>query len=1058
MASLSISSQAVSSTVNLTTLGSRDWFCRTNSGINRKTTGGAAIADYSLVTSTSTTANANGTSQTYSASDPTFSTSEQRRGNSSALSSGFSWTVPVGHLSDSTIMVYVGAYGCTGTLTATLSDSSASPQSLAGTLATVYSVSKNEFIVTARAGVSGQYVTLTWLMTARNTDNSGEAALQYGASALAVASSPLQPKGFKHWLELVKRGFVRPTTPVVGQSFQRATTPYWGINLPGDKYYTTTKVYTDLVRMGSNWGSGVTVDGNGWPEKDFSFIPQWQDSGVSGDICEIEFNGYATTVSFSSGGTATASVQNMDGSAYSAATAYTGGTNKTVCKLVYTNGTGRDSNNYLAFSGTRKTGGSGGTTNTGIRNLRVLRPGYSMATAPKFSTDWLAYVNTYYQGFRFMDWLSVNNDTVTTDWSTRNTPAQRRTSYAYKTSSTSRDDLGACYEDIIDLANASGKDAYVCIPINATNDYITNAASALYSGVTNSNVNIWVTYGNELWNNGTSVTSAFIKKVSALKDSFFGNSVSETGTRYIVYASRNANVMTVKVSSAHNFTSGNVYASVAGVAGLFAGTAVDTNTVSFASTGTDGLYGQGSQHFTVNSVLQSYVLRSLTRAGGVARVESYTAHGHTTGQSISTSFTGDWIPSGAATITVVDVNTYTYPCSGATSGYGSMDEFGHNSSSFITFNTAQTGISYSGNFSPYNMAALYQAQRTCEISDLFRAVWTTAMGTRIKIVLELQIASANLPRYMRYIASQQAQIPSYYIHYCSGALYFNLQGWDGEFAVNLATDTGTHVLSDYLTRLEYTASKVAQQDSMDVAVSESAKWGIKHIQYEGGPDVYGDAGATNNAFKSAANFDPSFQATMRLWTDRALGMGTEGCFYFDGGSVLATYNGPYGAWGDKQSLALANESVKLLALAACKAANPPVTINCVPGFVDGRLRHGVFVATGSFPALNVYDFGDDNGSAGGVLAVKYLIQSPTARSYTLSVSYSNTQESPSLTYNVVVNGSNVAGPYTAKFTLDRYHVDEQPLTVTLRQGANQVELIPVGAETAAVQIHGLTFT
>ena len=133
-----------------------------------------------------------------------------------------------------------------------------------------------------------------------------------------------------------------------------------------------------------------------------------------------------------------------------------------------------------------------------VRNLRVLQPGYSLDTAPTFTTDYLNLLKLVSPNtLRLMDFVQTNNNPVV-NWSDRTEPTD-----ATQTKVAVPGDLqaskGIAWEYAIDLANAVHKDVWVNIPIAASDDYVRSLAALLRDRLA-PDLNIYVEYSNEVWN------------------------------------------------------------------------------------------------------------------------------------------------------------------------------------------------------------------------------------------------------------------------------------------------------------------------------------------------------------------------------------------------------------------------------------------------------------------------------------------------------------------------------------------------------------------------------
>lgn len=163
-----------------------------------------------------------------------------------------------------------------------------------------------------------------------------------------------------------------------------------------------------------------------------------------------------------------------------------------------------------------------------VRDIRFIMPGFhnTYAQAP-FHPDLLSFIDDF-QVIRFMNWMKTNNNPVES-W------ANRTTSDYY----TQTLDPGVAYEYIIKLCNLKQKDAWICVPHRANNNYIQELAQ-LFSDSLDQNLTLYVEYSNEVWNSGFSQKAYADSMGNAL--GFTGNSW-EQGWKY--YAKRTADVMTI---------------------------------------------------------------------------------------------------------------------------------------------------------------------------------------------------------------------------------------------------------------------------------------------------------------------------------------------------------------------------------------------------------------------------------------------------------------------------------------------------------------------------------
>lgn len=176
---------------------------------------------------------------------------------------------------------------------------------------------------------------------------------------------------------------------------------------------------------------------------------------------------------------------------------YNSGTNTTTADVTLPTGKALLAMN---FANTKRTATS--AVNTGITQVKLIRPGYAADTTQTFTTPFLNAL-TRFSTLRFMDWLDTNHNpgyygdpgNNALNWSDRHVPTDAtQLTYGKK--------YGVAWEYVAELANVSGKDIWINIPIAATTDYITQLARFLKARLTNSNVTIYLEHSNEVWNFG----------------------------------------------------------------------------------------------------------------------------------------------------------------------------------------------------------------------------------------------------------------------------------------------------------------------------------------------------------------------------------------------------------------------------------------------------------------------------------------------------------------------------------------------------------------------------
>lgn len=260
------------------------------------------------------------------------------------------------------------------------------------------------------------------------------------------------------------------TLPTTTPSAAPAT--HLGANLPMINDWSFTPVYVNLMHQARKFGSPTVpwderapLGADGWPTGDFGVVLMLGSSKYSGNAgrYHVSFNGRAKVMAVAS----SATVANLT---------YDAAQNRSSAEVLLPDG---EDQLMLAFT----------ETGDGIKNVRVIRPGYDPADPPLFTEPFLGHIARF-KVLRFMDWLRTNNNPVTS-WSTRASP--QTTHFASH--------LGVPWEHIIALANQTLKDIWINIPIGADDEYVRQLALLLKASL-NSDSKIYVEYSNEIWNGG----------------------------------------------------------------------------------------------------------------------------------------------------------------------------------------------------------------------------------------------------------------------------------------------------------------------------------------------------------------------------------------------------------------------------------------------------------------------------------------------------------------------------------------------------------------------------
>jgi hypothetical protein len=272
--------------------------------------------------------------------------------------------------------------------------------------------------------------------------------------------------------------------------FVRAA-PTIGIGIGALSYYDSAYACTDMTREGSyltqSYSTALAVDANREPTQDFLVIYGCATMQMGVGVYKVSFTGIANLLS-AGGGVLSNQV-------------YNGGTNTTTVDLTFSAVT--TAATALLFSNTQRTGAS--ATGTGVTGITMYRPGYSAASG-MFTTEFIQAMHKV-DILRTMDLTKTNNNSDTV-WADRPLPAWKGVS-----------DGKLSWEHCVTLANTCQRDLWINVPAKADDTYIANLANLFkygsdgvnpYTSVQsnpiypplNSNLAIYLEYGNETWNSG----------------------------------------------------------------------------------------------------------------------------------------------------------------------------------------------------------------------------------------------------------------------------------------------------------------------------------------------------------------------------------------------------------------------------------------------------------------------------------------------------------------------------------------------------------------------------
>lgn len=269
-----------------------------------------------------------------------------------------------------------------------------------------------------------------------------------------------------------------------------ASTIPLGVNLEGLADWSRGMMFVDAMKTARGFGSPdvpwddsiKTFDENGWATTDFGVVVITDGKNIGGTYA-LSFTGKADV----SGVASALSVKNYQ---------YNPATNTSTADVVVED---KADQIMLAFKNTG-----------GIKNVKLIRPGYAADTKQVFHTPFLQQLKPF-GVIRLMDYLNTNSTTVA-NWEDRRKP----------TDALQTGDKGGAIEYAIELANLTGKDLWINIPDLATDDYVRQLALLLKAKLNRDRI-VYLEYSNEVWN--WSFKQATRNQQAAEKEVAAGNSI-----------------------------------------------------------------------------------------------------------------------------------------------------------------------------------------------------------------------------------------------------------------------------------------------------------------------------------------------------------------------------------------------------------------------------------------------------------------------------------------------------------------------------------------------------
>ena len=274
-----------------------------------------------------------------------------------------------------------------------------------------------------------------------------------------------------------------------------------GVNLDDNGAFVNIINHTNRYDKVKGSTKALEFDSLGWARNDFDLVlldkrpvPEWLGTIDDPEKYRVDYSGrYKSSFTGSATVTVTGTSVTIDKISYDSLA------NTTYFDIIVG---GYPNANHgfvvLNFRNTRRTPND--TLNSGITNLKVMRPGYELTTTKIFTDEFIALCKSAdFACYRFYNvqniWDGEPAFPAKTTWDRRKTPMDAA-QQSLAGLNGKRD--GWCWEYIVGLSNILKKDIWVCIHMSCDSDYVANLGKLLKEKLDPS-INIYVENSNEVW-------------------------------------------------------------------------------------------------------------------------------------------------------------------------------------------------------------------------------------------------------------------------------------------------------------------------------------------------------------------------------------------------------------------------------------------------------------------------------------------------------------------------------------------------------------------------------
>lgn len=283
---------------------------------------------------------------------------------------------------------------------------------------------------------------------------------------------------------------ISAANPCLSQNYDKL-----GVNL------TSQGAFVNVMNHTSRFQDCDSFDDKGWPLSDFKLVlmdnrpvAEWGGAIDDPDTYRVDYSG-----KYKCSFRGEADVQVLWSSAYTENMVFDEETNISTFDLVIPGPPG-DGHAFIYLDFTKTTRRVDGPTNTGLTELKFMRPGYDLNIEKVFTDEFISLCKAAdFSCYRFYGlqniWGGEPEYPEKSIWTKRKTPEDA--SQSPMTDLNGKRD-GWCWEYIIELANILKKDIWINIHISCDTNYVLSLAQMLKNQLDPS-IKIYVENSNEVW-------------------------------------------------------------------------------------------------------------------------------------------------------------------------------------------------------------------------------------------------------------------------------------------------------------------------------------------------------------------------------------------------------------------------------------------------------------------------------------------------------------------------------------------------------------------------------